>query len=113
MMGLMRRRLLALLLLLAFCSAPATVVAQAPTSRHEDAWAPSTWAELDTAARDAVAAGEVPGAVILVGRGERVLYRKGLGSRALVPAVEPMTVDTIFDLASLDRKSTRLNSSHS
>src|SRR5216684_1832213 len=93
MMGLMRRRLLALLLLLAFCSAPATVVAQAP----------STWAELDTAARDAVAAGEVPGAVILVGRGERVLYRKGLGSRALVPAVEPMTVDTIFDLASLTK----------
>src|SRR2546427_12850594 len=103
MMGLMRRRLLALLLLLAFCSAPATVVAQAPTSRHEDAWAPSTWAELDTAARDAVAAGEVPGAVILVGRGERVLYREGLGSRALEPAGPPRDGGTSLRPASLQQ----------
>src|SRR6266542_3725188 len=103
MMGPMRRRLVPLLLL-ALCFAPAAVVAQAPASRHEEAWTPPPiWAELDSAARDAVAAGEVPGAVVLVGRGERVLYRKGLGSRALVPAVEPMTVDTIFDLASLTK----------
>src|SRR5437773_4898165 len=103
MMGPMRRRLVPLLLL-ALCSAPAAGVAQAPASRHEEPWTPPPiWPELDSAARDAVAAGEVPGAVILVGRGERVLYRKGLGSRALVPAVEPMTVDTIFDLASLTK----------
>ena len=104
MMGLVRP--LVPLLLLALCSVPAAVVAQAPTSKpDEEAWTPPppTWAELDTAGRDAVAAGEVPGAVILVGRGERVLYRKGLGSRALVPAVQPMTVDTIFDLASLTK----------
>jgi uncharacterized protein YbbC (DUF1343 family)/CubicO group peptidase (beta-lactamase class C family) len=41
--------------------------------------------------------------VILVGQGERVLYRKSFGSRALVPASEPMTTDTIFDLASLTK----------
>src|SRR6266498_2215781 len=103
MMGPMRRRLVPFLVL-ALCFAPAAVVAQAPASRHEEAWTPPPiWAELDSAARDAVAAGEVPGAVVLVGRGERVLYRKGLGSRALVPAPEPMAVDTIFDLASLTK----------
>ena len=36
-------------------------------------------------------------------QGERVLYRKATGSRALVPAPEPMTVDTIFDVASLTK----------
>jgi uncharacterized protein YbbC (DUF1343 family) len=61
------------------------------------------WAEVDAAAHDAVAAGQVPGAVILVGQGERVLYRKSFGARALVPAHEPMTLDTIFDLASLTK----------
>lgn len=63
----------------------------------------STWIALDTAARDAVAAGEVPGTVVLVGEGDTVLYRRATGSRALVPTVEPMTADTVFDLASLTK----------
>src|SRR5207244_3755786 len=54
-------------------------------------------------AHDAGAAGDAPGAVALVGQGDRVLYRKPIGSRALVPAVEPMTPDTIFDIASLTK----------
>src|SRR5262249_16999647 len=61
------------------------------------------WSDLDRAARDAVAAGDTPGEVILVGQGDRVLYRKAVGSRALVPATEPMTTDTIFDIASLTK----------
>ena len=32
-----------------------------------------------------------------------MLYRRAIGSRALVPAVEPMTVDTMFDVASLTK----------
>src|SRR5688572_18282334 len=46
---------------------------------------------------------EIPGAVLLVGRGDDVVYRKAYGNRALEPAVEPMTVDTIFDIASLSK----------
>jgi uncharacterized protein YbbC (DUF1343 family)/CubicO group peptidase (beta-lactamase class C family) len=46
---------------------------------------------------------KLPGAVVLVGRGDRILYQKAIGNRALVPAVEPMTVETIFDLASLTK----------
>jgi uncharacterized protein YbbC (DUF1343 family)/CubicO group peptidase (beta-lactamase class C family) len=61
------------------------------------------WSDLDRAARDAVAAGDTPGEVILVGQGDRVLYRKAVGSRAVMPAVEPMTTDTIFDIASLTK----------
>ncbi|MBI4610193.1 MAG: DUF1343 domain-containing protein [Candidatus Rokubacteria bacterium] len=58
---------------------------------------------VDQAALDAVNAGEIPGAVILVGQGERVLYRKAFGLRSLLPAREPMTEDTIFDVASLTK----------
>ncbi|MDQ3439229.1 MAG: beta-lactamase family protein [Planctomycetota bacterium] len=46
---------------------------------------------------------EIPGAVLLVGRADETVYRKAYGNRAVEPAVEPMTEDTIFDLASLSK----------
>src|SRR5262249_6841194 len=65
--------------------------------------APEWTAGVDTAVRDAIAAGHLPGAVVLVGQGDRILYRKALGLRAVTPRDEPMPVDTIFDLASLTK----------
>ncbi|HET7219134.1 MAG TPA: exo-beta-N-acetylmuramidase NamZ domain-containing protein [Vicinamibacterales bacterium] len=53
--------------------------------------------------REAIAEKKLPGAVVLVGRRDRVLYQRAFGYRALVPAPEPMTLDTIFDLASLTK----------
>jgi uncharacterized protein YbbC (DUF1343 family)/CubicO group peptidase (beta-lactamase class C family) len=44
-----------------------------------------------------------PGAVLIVGHDGKILHRKAYGNRALVPATEPMTVDTIFDIASLTK----------
>src|SRR5687768_11323267 len=46
---------------------------------------------------------KLPGAVILVGRGDKVVYAHAFGNRALVPASELMTTDTIFDVASLTK----------
>ena len=51
----------------------------------------------------AVAEKKLPGAVVLVGQGDRTLYHRAIGYRALVPIVEPMMLDTIFDLASLTK----------
>ena len=45
----------------------------------------------------------LPGAVVLVGRGDTVVYRRAFGQRAVAPAAEAMTEDTIFDLASLTK----------
>jgi len=45
----------------------------------------------------------LPGAVVLIGVGDRIVYQKAIGDRALVPVREPMTLDTIFDLASLTK----------
>ncbi len=59
--------------------------------------------DLDAAINQAIREDKIPGAVLLVGNHGQVVYRKAYGSRALVPAKEPMTVDTIFDIASLTK----------
>jgi uncharacterized protein YbbC (DUF1343 family)/CubicO group peptidase (beta-lactamase class C family) len=53
--------------------------------------------------QQAIGEKKLPGAVVLIGRGDRILYEKAIGHRALVPAAEPMTLDTIFDMASLTK----------
>jgi len=45
----------------------------------------------------------LPGAVVLVARNGRVVWRKAYGARAVEPQREAMTADTIFDLASLTK----------
>lgn len=59
--------------------------------------------ELDALIEKAIANGEIPGAVLRVGHRGRLLHRKAYGARALEPAREPMTADTIFDAASLTK----------
>src|SRR5690242_13651684 len=46
---------------------------------------------------------EIPGGVLLVGHDGQVIYRKAYGMRSLEPARAAMTVDTIFDIASLTK----------
>jgi len=60
-------------------------------------------ATVDAVIEKAIADKQVPGAVLLVGRGSYILYQKAYGMRALVPQAEPMTLDTIFDMASLTK----------
>jgi len=58
---------------------------------------------VDAVIQQAIHEGQIPGAVLLVGNNGHVIYRKAYGSRALEPRREPMTLDTIFDLASLTK----------
>ena len=62
--------------------------------------------------RDAIAAHRMPGAVVQIGHAGQVVFRQAFGWRKLAdepgldgsPApAEPMTEDTIFDLASLTK----------
>jgi len=46
---------------------------------------------------------KMPGCVICVGRQDRILHLKAYGNRALKPQPEPMTVDTVFDMASITK----------
>ncbi len=61
------------------------------------------FAPVDAAILNAIRQGLTPGAVIIVGHEGKVVYRKAFGSRSLDPTIEPMTVDTIFDMASLTK----------
>ena len=58
---------------------------------------------LDQALNEAVDTGLIPGAVLIIGHNGQTIYRKAYGHRALVPREEPMTLDTIFDAASLTK----------
>ena len=60
-------------------------------------------APVDALVRNAIAAGHAPGAVVVIGHQGKVIYRKAFGNRSLEPTVEPMTVDTVFDMASLTK----------
>jgi uncharacterized protein YbbC (DUF1343 family)/CubicO group peptidase (beta-lactamase class C family) len=66
------------------------------------AQAPGFWA-IDEAANDAVTSGEIPGVVVLIGRGDETLHFRAYGWRSLVPQPSAMTPDTIFDIASLTK----------
>jgi uncharacterized protein YbbC (DUF1343 family)/CubicO group peptidase (beta-lactamase class C family) len=61
------------------------------------------FSDVDAAAVAAAASGEIPGVVVLVGRGDEILYHRAWGARAVVPQALPMLPDTIFDLASLTK----------
>jgi uncharacterized protein YbbC (DUF1343 family)/CubicO group peptidase (beta-lactamase class C family) len=62
--------------------------------------------EVEQAIRDKM----FPGAVVIVGQKDRILHRKAYGSRAIEPAREAMTLDTIFDIASLTKVTATLPS---
>jgi len=95
-----RRARAALLLIPLFVALPA---AQRPSSPPDAGVDVARLAEIPPLVEQAIADRKLPGAVVLVGRGDRVVYEKAIGRRALEPAPEPMTLDTIFDLASLTK----------
>lgn len=58
---------------------------------------------LDSVVQNGIDNHLAPGAVLLVGHDGKIVYRKAFGNRSLEPARSAMTVDTIFDIASLTK----------
>ena len=83
-------KLVAVLLSAAMCAAAHT------SAEH-------SFAEVDAILNDAVESGLIPGAVVVIGHNGAVAYRKAYGMRTLIPRREAMTLDTIFDAASLTK----------
>src|SRR5580692_10055352 len=86
-------RRIATLICLLVCSG--AVLAQAPLAERLSV--------VDPIVEDAIAQQQIPGAVLVVGYKGQVVYRKAYGDRALEPRRETMTLDTIFDCASLTK----------
>ncbi|MGB8793109.1 MAG: serine hydrolase domain-containing protein, partial [Mycobacterium sp.] len=91
-------------------TAPASV--PAPASPAPDAAPAPDFATVSKLINDAIAARTVPGGVVVIGYGGKVVFHQAYGSRKLAgepgldgsPApAEPMTEDTIFDIASLTK----------
>ena len=58
---------------------------------------------VDALIGDQVANDSITGAVLLVGHDGHVVHQKAFGYRALSPRRDPMTLDSVFDLASLTK----------
>jgi len=57
----------------------------------------------DQLINDAIGRKELPGAVLLVGQGDKIVYRTAYGLRTADPQPVAMTTDTIFDMASVTK----------
>jgi uncharacterized protein YbbC (DUF1343 family)/CubicO group peptidase (beta-lactamase class C family) len=75
----------------------------APAMTQKPAGSPARLNVVDAIVEQAIEQKQIPGAVVLIGHDGHVVYRKAFGNRALDPRRELMTVDTIFDLASLTK----------
>ncbi|HOW19111.1 MAG TPA: serine hydrolase, partial [Phycisphaerae bacterium] len=83
--------------------APAQSTRSAPA--HPNAPGPgglevSRLSRIDDLMAEAIRDGQCPGGVVLVGLGDRILWRKAYGNRQVEPDRQEMTVQTVFDMAS-------------
>ncbi len=53
--------------------------------------------------KEAIARGDFPGAVVLVGRKSKIVFREAFGESQWIPEHRPMKASMIFDLASLTK----------
>ena len=61
------------------------------------------WSEVERAFAEAVEQGVIPGATLIVRRGEDIVFEGAFGHRSLQPERSPMRIDTVFDLSSLTK----------
>lgn len=61
------------------------------------------WREVEQAVNEAVEQGAIPGATIVVRKGDEIAFEGAFGYRALVPERSPMRLETVFDLSSLTK----------
>lgn len=66
-------------------------------------WTKRLQQEIERTIERAIAEGHTPGAVICLGTADRILYLAAFGKRREVPSPQPMTLETIFDLASVTK----------
>ena len=98
----MRKLLILVIPLLVACAGeqPGALRRTAPRRAGMD---PVKLSRVDSVIRASIAEGNMPGAVLSVVRGDRIVYLKAYGNRQVVPDTVAMTPETVFDLASLSK----------
>jgi len=79
---------------------PILLLASAVPTAAQDA---SRFAAIDHAIEASISRGDIPGAVLVIGHQGKIVYRHAYGMRSLEPQREAMTLDTVFDVASLTK----------
>lgn len=59
--------------------------------------------QIESIVNKGIEAGEMPGAVVTFASRSQILFQRAYGDRQVEPTRQPMTVDTVFDLASLTK----------
>ncbi len=87
------------------CAATATPAAAAPPAPVTSSrmTAAEGKAAIGAIMREEISAGNLPGGVIVVGVGDKVVLREAYGEQAVMPNRSPAAIDTIYDAASLTK----------
>ena len=73
-------------------------------AQSPDAKAPSIPTEkIDALIQAGIDKKQYPGAVLVIGQNNKVLYEKAYGHYTYEPNAKPMTLDTLFDMASVSK----------
>jgi CubicO group peptidase (beta-lactamase class C family) len=99
----LRKILPAIVVFFFFGTAGGTADPKTPATKPGSQLKEEHLAPIAAIVEQAISDGKAPGAVVLIGNQERVIYRRAFGYRSLEPEKLLMTTDTIFDLASLTK----------
>ena len=72
-------------------------------SPQESGMDPVRLSQVDRIIEESIKTGEIPGAVLAVVRDGKMAYLKAYGNKSVYPSQEKMTVNTVFDLASVSK----------
>jgi len=85
------------------CGRPCTGSQLRLGSAHEVGMDARHLQKIEEVIRKAIEEGKLPGATVLVGRNGVIVYKKAIGHAQLIPEKEPMTINRIFDMASVSK----------
>jgi uncharacterized protein YbbC (DUF1343 family)/CubicO group peptidase (beta-lactamase class C family) len=91
------------ILILAVQSLSAMAAPAPKKKKQAEAKETANFSAVDLLVQEQINDRAITGAVLLVGHGGKIVHQKAFGLRATSPRVETMTLDTIFDLASLTK----------
>ena len=92
-----------LLILFLLFFPPKALLSCGPQSPSDCFRSAESTSALDEVVEKAIAEGKTPGAVVLVGHDGNIIFAKAYGNKSVEPQIESMSMDTIFDLASLTK----------
>ena len=95
--------ILATLVIVTFCPLNTKARPLPMTSPEKVGMSLSVLTTVDDVINVSIANKDTPGAVLLVAHKGQIIYKKAYGNRMVEPHIEKMTVDTIFDMASLTK----------